>query len=121
MRDYRAYILGTEGHRFIKAKEFLSDHPDDATALNAAKRLIDGHEVEVWDCGRLVARFSADGEIASPELVPLMVSTAPAGEVSNAASGDRSHSERLGESTTLDRIAAPAGATSNENHLLLGW
>ena len=47
MRDYRAYILGIDGHRFIKAAGFLSDHPDDATALAAAKQLIDGHDVEL--------------------------------------------------------------------------
>jgi hypothetical protein len=35
----------------------LSNHPDDAAALIAAKRLIDGHDIEVWDRGRLVARL----------------------------------------------------------------
>jgi hypothetical protein len=78
MRDYRAYIFGIEGHRFIKVAEFLSDHPDDTTAMEAAKRLVDGHDVELWDCGRLVARFSRDGEVESPELAPsFVVSAAP--------------------------------------------
>ena len=78
MRDYRAYIFGIEGHRFIKVADFLSDHPDDATAMEAAKRLVDGHDVELWDCGRLVARFSRDGEVESPELAPsFVVSAAP--------------------------------------------
>lgn len=121
MRDYRAYILGIEGHRFIKAKEFLNDHPDDATALSAAKRLLDGHEVEVWDCGRLVARFSADGEIASPELVPLMVSNAPSEESSPASFSDGGHSDKPPELVPLSQVSEAAGAVSNENHLLLGW
>jgi hypothetical protein len=57
MPDYRAYILGGEGRRFLRVAEFSRDHADDATALCAAKKLIDGHDVEVWDGGRLVARL----------------------------------------------------------------
>jgi hypothetical protein len=57
MPDYRAYILGREGHRFLRVTEFSSDHVDDATALCAAKKLVDGHDVELWDGGRLIARL----------------------------------------------------------------
>jgi hypothetical protein len=57
MPDYRAYIFGIDGHRFIKAAQFLSDHPDDVTAMKAAEQLVDGYDVELWDRGRLVARF----------------------------------------------------------------
>jgi hypothetical protein len=57
MPEYRAYIIGTERHRFIKADQFLSDYPDDTTAITAAKKLINGHDVELWDRGRLVARL----------------------------------------------------------------
>ena len=57
MREYRAYIFGIDDHRFLKVAQFSSDHPDDATALQAAERLVDGHDVELWDCARLVARF----------------------------------------------------------------
>jgi hypothetical protein len=72
MRDYRAYILGIDGHRFVWAKDFLTDHPSDAAALDAAKGLSDKHDVEVWDGGRLVARLSPGGEPGgvSPGLVP---------------------------------------------------
>jgi hypothetical protein len=73
MRDYRAYILGTEGHRFIRAENFLSDHPDDAAAIAIAKKLSDNHDVELWDGGRYVARFSPDGKISSPELAPFFI------------------------------------------------
>jgi hypothetical protein len=74
MRDYRAYILGIDGHRFIRVKDFLSDYQDDGAALNAAKQLTDKHEVEVWDCARLVARLSPGGEVMlSPGLVPSLV------------------------------------------------
>jgi hypothetical protein len=57
MPDYRAYILGGEGHRFAIVTEFPRNHADDSTALLAAKQLVDGHDVELWDGGRLVARF----------------------------------------------------------------
>jgi len=57
MPDYRAYILGGEGYRFLRVADFSRDHADDATALLAAKQLIDGHDVELWDGGRLVARL----------------------------------------------------------------
>jgi hypothetical protein len=78
MRDYRAYILGIDGHRFIKASEFLSNHPDDAAAMKAAEQLVERHEIELWDCGRLVARFSPDGQVKSPELAPsFVISAAP--------------------------------------------
>jgi len=121
MRDYRAYILGIEGHRFIKAKEFLSDHIDDAAALNAAKRLVDGHEVEVWDCGRLVARLSASGEIASPELAPFLSSTAPSDEAPAAPSRATSSFGQSVEVTSLSPVSELAGAASKDNPLLLGW
>jgi hypothetical protein len=57
MPEYRAYILGIDGHRFVRVADFSSDYSDDGTALDAAKKLIDGHDVEVWDRGRLVARL----------------------------------------------------------------
>ncbi len=70
MREYRAYILGIDGQRFIRVQEFSSDYRDDEAALNAAKILTDKYDVEVWDCARLVARLSPSGEILSPGLVP---------------------------------------------------
>ena len=57
MSEYRAYLLGIKGNRFIRVVDFSSDHPDDATAMKAAKKLVDGHDVELWERGRLVARF----------------------------------------------------------------
>jgi hypothetical protein len=58
MTDYRAYIIGIDGHRFVKATGFLNDYPNDAIALKAAEQLVNGHDVELWDCARLVARMS---------------------------------------------------------------
>ena len=45
MPEYRVYILGIDGHRFIRAADFLSDHPNDAAAMKAAEQLVDGHDV----------------------------------------------------------------------------
>jgi hypothetical protein len=58
MSDYRVYIIGIDGHRFIKADQFMSNHPDDATAMKAAEQLVDGYDVELWDCARLVGRIA---------------------------------------------------------------
>jgi hypothetical protein len=113
MRDYRAYIFGIDGHRFIKVKDFVSDQPDDEAALRAAKQLVDGHDVELWDCGRLVARFSPNGEIASPELAPFSVAIAP-------ADGEKP-SAKPAEPVSLGQVSDLAKATEQGNHLLLGW
>jgi hypothetical protein len=58
MHQYRAYTFGKPGYRFIKVAEFLGDHRDDATAMKAARKLVDGHDVELWDNSRLVVRFT---------------------------------------------------------------
>jgi hypothetical protein len=108
MRDYRAYILGIDGHRFLKVQDFQSDQPDDAAALRAAKQLVDGHDVELWDCGRLVARLSANGEMASPELAPFMAA---------AASSEGPDKVSLAPDTASDVVRTQFP----ENHLLLGW
>ncbi len=52
MRQYRAYIMGIDGHRFVRAPQFLTDYSDDVSAIAAAERLVDGHDVELWDRAR---------------------------------------------------------------------
>jgi hypothetical protein len=113
MRDYRAYILGIDGHRFVRVDEFSSNQTDDAAALSAAKQLVDGHDVELWDCGRLVARLSPDGETLSPELAPFSASITP--------NDGGNNSGQPAESTSLSRISKLVGARSKGNPLLLGW
>ena len=107
MRDYRAYILGIDGHRFVKVKDFSSDQPDDAAALSAAKKLVDGHDVELWECGRLIARLSPNGEVASPELAPLLPTP--------------SKSEDTVPVEPLSTPAVSEAAKTRSNFLLLGW
>ena len=54
MPSYRAYLINkenrVEGFKVIEAD-------NDADALEAAKRLVDGHDVEVWLLDRKVGRL----------------------------------------------------------------
>lgn len=43
MSDYRAFLIGSDGHIF---KAVVVDEDDDAAAIVVAKRLVDGHDVE---------------------------------------------------------------------------
>lgn len=110
MRDYRAYILGIEDHRFIRVDEFLSNHRDDVAALNAAKQLTDKHDVEVWDGGRFVARLSLGEELVSPGLVPSLVSALPSDSETNAVKSPA-------EPVSLSRVSELA-ASSESNPFL---
>lgn len=56
MVDYRAYILASDG-RIMKPVEL--DCPDDDAAKEAAKQLIDGHDVELWQGARKLQTFKA--------------------------------------------------------------
>jgi hypothetical protein len=76
MREYRAYILEIDGERFVKVDGFLCDHPNDSTAVQAAKKLSNTHVVEVWDCGRLVAELPPGGA-SPPAVAPLFVAAPP--------------------------------------------
>jgi hypothetical protein len=57
MPNYRAYIIGEDGH-FLGA-EILSECADDEAAEKAAQKLVNGHDVELWDRDRLVIRLSS--------------------------------------------------------------
>jgi hypothetical protein len=59
MADYRAYIIGQDGH-FIGAIQLVC--PDDDTAKQYAEQLVDGHDVELWQCERQVAKFDGRPE-----------------------------------------------------------
>jgi hypothetical protein len=53
--DYRAYIVGHDGH--FKTFEVVKAD-DDKSAVEAARKYVDGHDVEVWDLDRKVAVLS---------------------------------------------------------------
>jgi hypothetical protein len=54
MAEYRAYLIGEDGH-FIDAIPLVC--ADDAEAMEKTKQLIDGHDVELWQTTRKVATF----------------------------------------------------------------
>jgi hypothetical protein len=54
MAEYRAYIIGADGH-FIRAIEIVC--PDDETAKEHAKQLVDGYDLELWQGERLITKL----------------------------------------------------------------
>jgi hypothetical protein len=56
MPVYHAYIVGSHS-RFIGAVQM--DCADDDTAIKSASRLVDRHDVELWQLDRPVVRFDA--------------------------------------------------------------
>ena len=62
MPEYRAYILGSNGH-VRRRIDFLCE--EDESAKEYTKQLVNGHDVEVWQGGRRVAAFEHKPEKAS--------------------------------------------------------
>lgn len=56
MTVYHAYIVGSHS-RFIGTVRM--DCADDDTAIKSASRLVDRHDVELWQNDRPVVRFDA--------------------------------------------------------------
>jgi hypothetical protein len=59
MVDYHAYIIGEDG---LSIKSISLECADDLAAIEYAVQLIDGHDVELWEGDRRIARF--DGKPA---------------------------------------------------------
>ncbi len=55
MPNYRAYVMGP-GDKIRTFKAL--DCPDDPTAIVAARALVDGHDIELWDGARKIARLT---------------------------------------------------------------
>ncbi len=62
MRDYRVYFIGHDG-RFIKFVDL--NCADDSAAIESAKQLIDGHDIELWQQDRKVAWFGSKPDAAN--------------------------------------------------------
>jgi hypothetical protein len=52
LQDYRVYAIGKDGH-VLHRHEFWC--ADDDSAKEQAKRLVDGHDVELWHRSRKIA------------------------------------------------------------------
>jgi hypothetical protein len=59
VQHYRVYVIGQDGH-FIRSIDLSCT--DDSAAIESAKQLIDGHDLELWQSDRKIARF--DGKPA---------------------------------------------------------
>ena len=57
MAEYRAYTVGRDGH-FMRVDVLIC--ADDAEAIDKAKPLIDGHDIELWSGDRFVTRLEAN-------------------------------------------------------------
>ncbi len=54
MPEYRAYVIGSDGHFY---RVVPLDCADDTEAMEQAKQLLDGHDIELWQLDRKVARL----------------------------------------------------------------
>jgi hypothetical protein len=54
MYPYRIYFVGSDG--LFSGAQFL-ECADDQEAIQKARQLVDGHDVELWNGERFVARF----------------------------------------------------------------
>jgi hypothetical protein len=52
--EYRAYIIGEDGH-FIDAAPLICE--DDDAALKQAEQLVNGRPIELWSGERFVAKL----------------------------------------------------------------
>jgi hypothetical protein len=54
VHHYRAYVIGIDGH-FIKSIDL--NCADDNAAIESASRLVDGHDMELWQGDRRIMVF----------------------------------------------------------------
>jgi hypothetical protein len=54
MPEYRAYVIGRSGH-FQKSIPLVCASDD--AAKKEAEQLVDGHDIELWQRERKIARF----------------------------------------------------------------
>jgi hypothetical protein len=59
MSEYRVYVNGRDGH-FINA--IMLDCADDKAAIESAKQLINGHDIELWQGERIIAKLDRKSE-----------------------------------------------------------
>jgi hypothetical protein len=58
MDRYHIYFVGSDG--LFSGAQFL-ECADDQEAIQKAQQFVDGHDVELWDGKRFVARFAHKG------------------------------------------------------------
>jgi hypothetical protein len=60
MPAYRFYFIAKNGHVDGPGDDYYLQ--DDREALQQAKQLVDGHDIEIWEGPRLVAYVVPDNE-----------------------------------------------------------
>jgi len=60
--EYRIYVLG-KGNHFVDVHEVQCG--DDDQALAAARQLLDGADLEIWQGDRRVGQLKGSGELPS--------------------------------------------------------
>ena len=56
MQEYRVYVIGPDGH--VQDRIDLECADDDA-AIERAKQLVDGRDIELWQLARKIATFES--------------------------------------------------------------
>jgi len=54
MEEYRAYVMGPDGHIESRIDIVCRDEID---AKERAKALVNGHDIELWHGDRVIAKF----------------------------------------------------------------
>jgi hypothetical protein len=54
MTEYKINVIGALGH---SVRSIRIDCTDDRRAIESAKQFIDGHDIELWQGDRRIARF----------------------------------------------------------------
>jgi hypothetical protein len=57
MEEYRAYVIGSDGHVINRVDIRCSDEKE---ARRLAKIAVDGHAVELWQMDRFIERFEPE-------------------------------------------------------------
>ena len=63
MQEYRAYIMGPDGH--VQSRVDLRCK-DESEAIERAQQLVDGHDVELWQLERQIRTFKHTRDIFTP-------------------------------------------------------
>jgi hypothetical protein len=58
MKEYRAYLMGPDGH--VQSRVDLVCENDEEAAKECAELLADGHDVELWQLDRKIATFTCN-------------------------------------------------------------
>jgi hypothetical protein len=61
MPEYRFYTIEKSGH--VRQLPLAHELPSDQAANEKAKKLIDGHDIEIWQGARMVAYLVSDEKV----------------------------------------------------------